>query len=92
LKIGLEYIHSNTANSSLKRQNEAVVRHYGALTEVLAAQWNDPCGIDDPFIKLTVRGKNSQLQIISFCASLALGLAKKFCGLWLALWQGNMKM
>jgi hypothetical protein len=36
--IGLDYVHSNAANSSLKGQNEAVARHYGALAEVLAAQ------------------------------------------------------
>jgi hypothetical protein len=33
------------------------VRHYGPLAEVLAAQWNNLCGIDNPFIELTVRDK-----------------------------------
>jgi hypothetical protein len=91
-KIGLDYVHSNAANSSLKRQNEAVVRHYGALAEVLAAQWNNLCGIDSLFIELTIKGKNCQIQIISSSASLALDLAKKFYGLCLPLWQANMEM
>jgi hypothetical protein len=37
-------------------------------------------------------GKNSQIQIVSSSKSLALDLAKKFCRLCLALWQGNMDM
>jgi hypothetical protein len=51
-KIGLDYVHSNTANSSLNQQNEAVVRHYGAPAGV-----NNHCGIDNRFIELTVREK-----------------------------------
>jgi hypothetical protein len=33
------------------------VRHYGALASVLVAQWNNLCGIDDLFIKLSIKEK-----------------------------------